>query len=791
MVMQRLDVHGWAFVSDVASAGKTTLAYRIAARPEYRDSPAYHLLLSRLQLDDADNDSGPQAALVRLARPGTLLVIDDAHQAPELAVALWQQWRERPMGSRLILLATKIDRQVNLAGDNALRRFEEDASNPPIIVHTSPADLGAIARYVLTRLGSAVTGFAPPDENLNDWHAVFGREIGAFVVAVSQQRNTLAGQDYTLPEEAAAAWMRERHIERPRLEYADIENAVCLAVFADQDLELSVPEECLPAPSRIGRLLKSGLAERTLIAEGRFVRYTLRVPTWRRLLLALVEDPPDETEVFAKASALNIVLTTLLFSRFRLYRSSNYISRAWARTSDLMISNICKLAWSTPLTYIVNFSKLCQLSEDDLLYRVLWNTLAADPERLADRAFETPLGDLASFLKEAVAQKQDALVAALWSALAADPERLADRAFDTPLHFLATFLKEAVAQKQDALVAALWSALAADPERLARHARAELPSTFMSFLVFAPDHLKRSVFEKLRFEDWNAGLYRLARFSTGAPGLAAQFGAHGREDLQAGLIDAVLSRKNPLDFFDPKSALLEMSRLLALVSPAQLEALPDFLAAVCSRARLRVWYDAASTKALAGALHIIAVHQPPAVSGRFFQDQTLRQQLTERFQKEIGAAANPDLLTGAIQLLGSLQLGGILIRRMFVADLAPERVTAVPQALPHRPETVIVERFQRQLWLGLRALASLKNRPLPVSPGVLRETRDLWQRNIDGAGEHPGSLTDPTSTAHRINLSMVGWLDICLRFGGNHLLPVSEPLWVLAGFPHDPRLTPG
>ncbi|MFO1156287.1 MAG: SIR2 family protein [Rhodospirillales bacterium] len=49
-----LRTHGWAFVYDVASVGKTTLALRLAAGAEYRDRPAFYLDLARI--DDSDED---------------------------------------------------------------------------------------------------------------------------------------------------------------------------------------------------------------------------------------------------------------------------------------------------------------------------------------------------------------------------------------------------------------------------------------------------------------------------------------------------------------------------------------------------------------------------------------------------------------------------------------------------------------------------------------------------------------------------------------------------------------
>src|SRR5439155_7155621 len=141
--------------------------------------------------------------------------IDDAHQHPELAHALWQQWRERPMGSRLIILATRMERAVNLPGESSLRGLGVHAANPAVVLHSTPEDLGHIANYVIACLNdSPRTKLNMPPDILRAWHASFGREIGAFVVAVSQRRQQLMRGDFTLPEAAASAWMRERHLDR-------------------------------------------------------------------------------------------------------------------------------------------------------------------------------------------------------------------------------------------------------------------------------------------------------------------------------------------------------------------------------------------------------------------------------------------------------------------------------------------------------------------------------------------------------------------------------------------------
>ena len=64
-----------------------------------------------------------------------------------------------------------------------------------------------------------------------------------------------------------------------------------------------------------------------------------------------------------------------------------------------------------------------------------------------------------------------------------------------------------------------------------------------------------------------------------------------------------------------------------------------------------------------------------------------------------------------------------------------------------------MEAYQYNLWLGLWALASVTGRPLPIAPAVLARTLELWRVNL------AESSSDPHSTEHRVDQSMVDWLE--------------------------------
>ncbi len=239
-------------------------------------------------------------------------------------------------------------------------------------------------------------------------------------------------------------------------------------------------------------------------------------------------------------------------------------------------------------------------------------------------------------------------------------------------------------------------------------------------------------------------------------------------------------RKNRTDFGNLRYALTEMSRLLSLTTADQEHAVVDLLKIVCTEKWLAGVYKFGLTFGLAGALHSIAVHQPPPIICRFWHPV-----ITARARKELSGwvALDDGALNAAIEFIGAISLAGQMINRTLLINAPLDRIGRLPSVLPHRSESIIVEQWQRQLWLGLRVVASVSAGQLIVDPEVIDQTLNLWHKNIDGAGEWPGTKEQPDSTAHRINVSMVKWLENCARSGTGRLLPSQEPLWVLGGFP--------
>jgi hypothetical protein len=284
-VRTRLRDHGWACVLDVASVGKTTLALRMAADAERSGGTAFYLDLAGAGPDE-DLDPSTVDALRRLARPGQLLIVDNAHHAPVLTHALWSAWRSHPRGSRLLLIATESRRKVTTHAAQDFAHLSADPDNPAIPLHPQAEDLVRILHAIFRRFGrSRVALPTPPPAALAQWYRDFGQALGGFCCAVLGRRAQLLAGDWTLPPEAAADWVWERWLRR--LDAEERANALCLAAFGSQELEMTVSQAALPFPQRITRLCELGLASET--QHGQFLQYrrfAVREPDWGRLLIA-------------------------------------------------------------------------------------------------------------------------------------------------------------------------------------------------------------------------------------------------------------------------------------------------------------------------------------------------------------------------------------------------------------------------------------------------------------------------------------------------------------------------
>jgi tetratricopeptide (TPR) repeat protein len=473
---RRLATHGWAFVLDVASVGKTTLALRMATKIEQRDYPVFYLDVSYI-----DSENGrPEAvtAMQRLMRPNALIILDNVHYQPELARQLWDQWRNHPKDSRLLLVATLTQRAATITPAQDLAFFSQHATNPAIEVRPEPDDLMRILQSIARRIGisSPERLLVPPEHVLHRWHQDFGSALGAFCIAARSRLDEFSRGKWELHPEVAADWVREKWLRA--LDPDERDNVLCLAVFGAQELELSVPNEALPHPGKTNQMLQLGLVGRA--EYGQFAqhrRFSLREPGWGQLILAAQPTPIDIDKILLDTAARDLLMATVLSSRLRRGNRLSLNLLLWARLA-LTPDIVAKQAIDLPLSYFSNFVLAARIGQQTHLASQCWDALESDPKRLVERAWETQLGHLGSFLD--TAKRHGLNVESLWKAIESDPKRLAEQAWETQLGDLGSFL--ATAKRQGLNVESLWRAIESDPKRLAERAW-ETPLHFLgSFL---------------------------------------------------------------------------------------------------------------------------------------------------------------------------------------------------------------------------------------------------------------------------------------------------------------------
>jgi hypothetical protein len=256
----------------------------------------------------------------------------------------------------------------------------------------------------------------------------------------------------------------------------------------------------------------------------------------------------------------------------------------------------------------------------------------------------------------------------------------------------------------------------------------------------------------------------------GASWLVLNFAAVNRTDLADDLITVLLRRANWQDFPPQASGFTQVVRLLANVPATANGLIEPFCKAVCTETWLRNAYVVTSCGQLASGLRQLALYHTVercrqfhhrGLGGRIYKELMRFQSATQHDQSQI------------IQLLGSAGLCGWAVGQQSLRSIPLEAITI----LPHRPDVTKIETRQLQFWLGLRTFVSIRRARLPVPRETIEETLKLWRTNLEETSE------TPTSAAHRVNESMVKWLENCGLAIPPALVPTPEPLWRLAGFP--------
>lgn len=237
----------------------------------------------------------------------------------------------------------------------------------------------------------------------------------------------------------------------------------------------------------------------------------------------------------------------------------------------------------------------------------------------------------------------------------------------------------------------------------------------------------------------------------------------------------LLRRANWGDFAPQRGGYAQVCWLLANVPASATKLVEPFLRAVRTNKWLQIAYVVGGCGQLASGLRQLALNQPLERCQQFHHKE-----LGGRLNKELALfeKAAPREQSQIIQFLGCAGLCGWAVSRRSLDGIALGSMSQLPVSiLPHRPEATRVEDHQLQLWLGLRAFVSITRERLPLPREAIKITLELWRANLTE------TASTPATAAHRVNQSMVSWLNTCSRANPPALVPSPEPLWTLAGFP--------
>ena len=521
-VVRRLNEHNWAFVLDVASVGKTALALRIATSVEQRNHPVFHLDLANVDEDAGEDVS---AAMKRLSRQNILLVIDNAHYRPEIARQLWDQWRDNPSDSKLLIIATKVQRYTKVSPDQDLVFFEKHIDNPAVKLRPTEGDLENILNHIYFRvveshstksMRSLPSRLKPSPDALKTWHKDYGNALGAFCLAVLSRLSEFERGNWELSRSIASEWIKEKWLKSLDSEY--IENLLCLSVFGAQEFELNVFEEALPYPEKTPLLMNRGLVIRVDSGNlGQYHRYSLREPEWGSLILESQSPKVDEEKLLFTTASRDARVARSLSNHLYAEKTSKRFEDFWLFISRHPKHILDVYNRPMPLPIFLALVRYAVTGKQLPFVDSLWDAIESNPEKLAERAWETSLQELGSFLE--VAKKHGRDTSKLWDAIESDPEKLAERAWETSLAHVGSFLE--VAKKHGRDTNKLWDAIESDPEKLAERAWETSLAHVGSFLEVAKKHGRdtsklwdaiESVPEKLAERAWETSLEDIGSF---------------------------------------------------------------------------------------------------------------------------------------------------------------------------------------------------------------------------------------------------------------------------------------
>jgi hypothetical protein len=514
-VHDRLNEHGWAVVFDVASIGKTSLAFRIAHGFERAGGRAYYIDLAK----GLPSASEVIAVCQRLLRPGWFVVIDNLNREPELAKEIYDLWNARKNGCEVLFVGTHRQGPILNKASAAIEFFTNHPSNRTIEYRPSTADFAAITRHLYRQYAGPTAPPLPvvPEGVLETWHSQFEAALTFFCPAALSRLGHFQLGVWELSAADAVEWVYKDWLAP--LDEPSLENLICIAAFGSQDLEMEVDDPALPYPGNVSDL-GMFISHNSHGDTGQFKRYVLKEAGWSELILqasttegknALLQAATKYTSTFAALysrlgnlgeTSLKIELieylethqtrwpaflfdTSLAYATFNLtnvrrYCSPDFNIRTWTEIVG-STSMVTKAMLNSKLHHIVDFLRIYNESSGD--DAVLRGQLAANPQVLAQRAFETPLVNIITFI-EMMADRVE-VGKTIWTAFEENPSNLRIRAWRDQISEVATFIERA--SDRPTITKIIREAFEAEPNRFAARVWNEPLEGINSFLKLAAE----------------------------------------------------------------------------------------------------------------------------------------------------------------------------------------------------------------------------------------------------------------------------------------------------------------
>ena len=249
--------------------------------------------------------------------------------------------------------------------------------------------------------------------------------------------------------------------------------------------------------------------------------------------------------------------------------------------------------------------------------------------------------------------------------------------------------------------------------------------------------------------------------------------ARGRDHGIRDILHALLLRANPLDFPPAAGGFAQVCWLLSKVQPTDLALTETFIASVCTHSWLKRSYEYSVAGHLASGLRRLALSQPVQRSRHFHHPGLIARlgREIDRFPSLPAGADEPSLI---LQLIGCSALCGCPTPSAHINAI---RASAVVDIITKTTlyESVDGEIHWQQLWLGVRTFVSVVRRNMLVPRQVAKDALQRWKLSF---------ATDVTGdVVRRLQASMVDWLETCVAQRSHVLIPSSQPLWAIPGFP--------